>query len=75
MIPVLIVTGVGMWTASKRTTLVACPHVGDNITVGEITLTCDVVFIGETEVEVRDTSRFESEEALRRFAEGNGWTL
>lgn len=58
---VKVTVGVGAWTATTTVKLVACPHVGDSVIVGEDVVACDRVRIGWDLVEVFDKSRFSSE--------------
>lgn len=57
-----VYVGVGAWTTYKRVRLAACPHTGDNIEVGDVTVQCDVVVIGQKYIQVRSKHRFESEQ-------------
>lgn len=67
MITVHATVGVGMWKTSKTVKLVACPHVGDRILVGEISVTCERVTIGPKAVYVEETIRFASEQDAKEY--------
>jgi len=41
MITTVIIVGVGDWTATKVTKLVACPHMGDYIVVDDRAIHCE----------------------------------
>jgi hypothetical protein len=73
MIPVTVTIGIGMRTVTCDTTLVACPHVGDLVTVGGVTVTADEVAIGADRVYVRETVRFASEQQLDEYV-ALGWS-
>ena len=61
-IKVNVSVGIGAWTARKKVHLVACPHVGDHIVVGEQVVVCDRVTIGSKDVDVHQTVHFTSED-------------
>lgn len=67
MIDVEVTTGIGAWTATKMVKLVACPHVGDCILVGERVITCDHVYIGPDYVSVNEKRPFQSEQDAKDF--------
>lgn len=66
-VTVMVTVGVGMWKSSKTVELVACPHVGDWIVVGERTVVCDRVTITAEKVYVEQTIRFSSEDAAKTY--------
>jgi len=69
-IPAIVEVGIGSWTATKKIRLLAAPHVGDSIVVGEHVITCDRVVIDRDYVRIYETRRFPSEQdALDFFKE------
>lgn len=67
-----VTIGAGGWFVRKTVKLAACPHVGDYILAGEESVACDSVTIGETEVFVRNKSRFANEEEMEPYLK-TGW--
>ena len=60
-ITVEVSVGVGGWTASKTVELVSAPHVGDQIMVGDVVVTCETVTIDRDRVYVRERVNFKTE--------------
>lgn len=61
------VGGIGAWKAQATKMLVACPHVGDFIMLGDAVVHCDKVCIGDDVVLVEETVHFQSEEDAKSY--------
>lgn len=64
---VYVEVGIGAWKTFKRVDLIAVPHVGDDIIVGEHQIHCDTVIIDKHEITVRETRHFQSEQDAKEF--------
>ena len=50
--------GIGSWTSCQTVSLIACPHVGDQVLVNGIVVNCERVLIGQDYVRVQETIHF-----------------
>lgn len=63
----IVTVGIGAWSVTKEIKLIACPHVGDMVVIGENVITCERVYIGTDRVHIEETRRFQSEQDAKDF--------
>lgn len=67
MIRVRVTIGIGQWKITRDAMLVACPHIGDLIEVGDTTIMCERVCICQDKVYVNQTVHFQSPDEMKEY--------
>lgn len=72
-IPVRIEMGVGAWQVFNKIHLIAAPHTGGEIIVGDDVISCDKVWIDLHEVRVISKLRFTHPDQMQEYLD-KGWS-